>query len=182
MSAKLIVGHISFPYSVTPGAVPSVDMGPGNTEMQPGSLAVNLADRILYVLDHNGSVVPLMGNDYGAVLTEHFTAYNPHGTYDTNVIIDVGDQVIDNKYDRNVIKRIGPGDATITLLDECDVGRIVSIDNVRSESGTVTLTSETGTVRFDTQAPTQSTTLVGKGQIEVIKTDSNTWEVTGLLD
>lgn len=178
--AKLIIGHVSFPYSVTPGALPPNEIDMNGTKMQPGSIAMNIADRILFGIDQNGDLFEFIGGNYDDVLAAHFGARNPHGMHDTEVTVTLGNVTVDGTYNTNIIKRIGAGDATITLQDACPVGTTVQIDNVRTESGTVTITSESGTMNYDAEFNDQTTTLTGKGQAEIIKIDATNWEITDL--
>jgi hypothetical protein len=62
---------ISFRRSITPTAAP-----PAN-QLNVGSIAINLKDKIIYSKDDEGSVITV-GKCYDDILHAHFTASNPH--------------------------------------------------------------------------------------------------------
>lgn len=175
MTASIALQPISFQYSITPGATPDP------THVKVGGLAINLADKTLYSKDQNGEmfVFPL-GNSYDAVLQQHFTAQNPHGTWDKEVLVDDGDVSVTDEYDEWHIKRIGTAAGTVTLSVDCPVGSLVYIDNVRTTCGQLTVASSGGVMSMEGIESAATHTLSGKGQIQLVKISATDWEITEL--
>jgi hypothetical protein len=152
--------------------------------MERSSLAINLADGTLYSMDLAGDIIPL-GNttNWTPILEAHFNARNPHGVWDKEVVVSTGDVTVDGTFDEVVVKRIGTGNGTVTLQTaNIAIGSLIYIDNVRNGSGTVTITADgAGTITFDGGAPEATKTLTGKGQLELVKSGADTFEITNIV-
>lgn len=160
--ATFRLGPIGFPYSNTPGAVPEPEL------INVAGIAINVKDQILYSKDDEGNMFRI-GSSYDGILQAHFSAVDPHGTF--NVINTTGDATLGGLAVYHVIKRVGAGDGTITL-DMGDIAQnaIVRIDNVWANAGNVSVVSSDGATVFHLDESTQesSVSLSGKGQFELI--------------
>jgi len=164
MGAKFILGPIGFPYSITPGAEPDASI------LGVAGIGINIADHIIFSKDGSGNVFSV-GKSYDAVLLTHFTSDNPHGTWMKTVLVDTDDIVINPKYNETTIRRIGPTNATITLVESMAIGDEVLIDNVFDISGTVTINCESAEamIVLDTDVSANTHTLTGKGTVRLVR-------------
>ena len=160
--ATFRLGPIGFPYSSTPGAVPEPEL------INVAGIAINIKDQILYSKDDEGNMFSI-GSSYDGILEAHFSAVDPHGTF--NVINTTGDATLGGLAVYHVIKRVGAGDGTLTVdMAEIAENAIIKVDNVWDNAGTVNVVSSDPATVFHLDESTQesSVSLTGKGQFELI--------------
>ncbi|MBH14199.1 MAG: hypothetical protein CMF37_14900 [Leeuwenhoekiella sp.] len=160
--ATFRLGPIGFPYSTTPGAVPEPEL------INVAGIAINVKDQILYSKDDEGNMFTI-GSSYDGILEAHFSAIDPHGTF--NVVNTDGDVTLSGFAVYHVVKRIGSGTGTVTLdMEDIAQNAIVKIDNVWDTAGEVNVVSSVGGTVFHLDATTEdaSVSLTGKGQFELL--------------